>query len=156
MLFLEKKNDVTIMYSDRTRHAPITKDKAPAFRWCDEAKAHVSCEQGGGSTIGRPATETKGQNIQKGKALAKELITKSAWKIEDLKERLAIATGITRPNDLQAMVRYAEESAEGIDRVRAQCGKRPIHILGRMKDAHELKQKIEKEYQENRQAKLQD
>lgn len=44
VLFLDKEREVTMVYSTRTRRAPITKSIAPCFRWCDETKAHLSVD----------------------------------------------------------------------------------------------------------------
>jgi hypothetical protein len=42
-LRLEKNADgVTVVYSDRARHAHIPKEKGTCFKWCDEAQMHVS------------------------------------------------------------------------------------------------------------------
>lgn len=42
-LRLEKDSEgVTIMFADTSRSVHITKKQAPGFRWCDEAKCHVS------------------------------------------------------------------------------------------------------------------
>ena len=46
-LRIEKKDGVSIVYSDRNRGADIPKDTAPRFLWSDEHKMHVSAETSG-------------------------------------------------------------------------------------------------------------
>lgn len=97
VLFLEKKNDVTIMYSDRTRHAPITKDKAPAFRWCDEAKAHVSCKQGVAQAV---------RNQLSGKAIP--------FEVEDLQQLLPQYGGKVTRKNVNAIAKIAGASVRTV------------------------------------------
>lgn len=42
VLFLDKESEVTMVYSTRTRRAPITKQEAPCFAWSEKDMAHVS------------------------------------------------------------------------------------------------------------------
>lgn len=48
-LSLEKDGDVTVVWSDKNRRAPIPKDKGSRYEWSDEHKMHVSTTAGGRS-----------------------------------------------------------------------------------------------------------
>lgn len=41
-LRLDKGDEVTVVWSDRNRHAPIPKDKGPRFAWSDEHGMHIT------------------------------------------------------------------------------------------------------------------
>jgi hypothetical protein len=43
-LLLEKDGEITVVWSEKQRGAPITKDEGPRFRWDDSAGMHVSCD----------------------------------------------------------------------------------------------------------------
>jgi hypothetical protein len=43
-LKLEKSGEVTLVWSEKNRRAPITKDKGPAFVWSDEHLMHISAD----------------------------------------------------------------------------------------------------------------
>lgn len=43
-LRLEKTNEITVIYSEKMRRAPILKKDGPRFRWSDADGMHVSCE----------------------------------------------------------------------------------------------------------------
>jgi hypothetical protein len=45
-LRLDKTDEVTCIWSDKQRRAPIPKGTGPCFRWSDESRMHVSCETG--------------------------------------------------------------------------------------------------------------
>lgn len=51
-LSLEKEDEVTIVWSNKQRRAPIDKKTGPRFRWDDELKMHVSVEP-----VDRPANK---------------------------------------------------------------------------------------------------
>lgn len=44
-LRLDKTNDITTIWSDKQRRAPIPKGSGPSFCWSDEHQMHVSCNQ---------------------------------------------------------------------------------------------------------------
>ncbi len=46
-LRLEKDGDITVVWSDKNRRAPIPKNKGPRFEWSDKHGMHVSTESGG-------------------------------------------------------------------------------------------------------------
>lgn len=46
-LRLDKDNQVTVMWSEKQRGAPIFKDKGPSFQWSDDKQMHVSCGSAG-------------------------------------------------------------------------------------------------------------
>jgi hypothetical protein len=43
-LRLDKDGEATVIWSAKQRGAPIPRDKAPAFHWCDQAAMHVSTD----------------------------------------------------------------------------------------------------------------
>jgi hypothetical protein len=43
-LRLEKSGEITVVFSDKNRRAPIQKENGPRFVWSDEAGMHVSTE----------------------------------------------------------------------------------------------------------------
>jgi hypothetical protein len=59
-LRLDKKNGVTVVWSEKQRRAPIPKKTGPCFAWSDSEKMHVTVPNPGSekaeSTQGRPAT----------------------------------------------------------------------------------------------------
>lgn len=44
-LRLEKSGEITVVFSDKNRRAPILRDNGPRFVWSDEAGMHVSTDQ---------------------------------------------------------------------------------------------------------------
>jgi hypothetical protein len=82
VLFLDKEREVTMVYSTRTRRAPITKQNAPCFQWSDEEKSHVSVD----FKMVRATVQQKG-----GKAIP--------FEVEDLQNVLPMYGGkVTRRN----------------------------------------------------------
>jgi hypothetical protein len=49
-LRLDKTNEITTIWSEKQRRAPIPKGSGPSFTWSDEAQMHVSCQPGPTST----------------------------------------------------------------------------------------------------------
>jgi hypothetical protein len=100
VLFLDKDNEVTVVYSTRTRRAPITKQNAPCFKWCDEAKAHVSVDYKSARS-GRLESNQKG-----GRAIP--------FEVEDLQKILPQFGGkVTRAN-VNDIAREAESSVRTV------------------------------------------
>jgi hypothetical protein len=46
-LRLKKSDEITVVFSEKMRKAPILEKDGPRFRWSDEAADHVSCETAG-------------------------------------------------------------------------------------------------------------
>ena len=46
-LRLRKSDEITVIFSEKMRKAPILEKDGPRFRWSDEAGMHVSCETAG-------------------------------------------------------------------------------------------------------------
>jgi len=58
-LRLEKTDDVTVVWSDRNRRAPIPKATGPRFMWSNECGMHVSTEAKAASKATAKATELR-------------------------------------------------------------------------------------------------
>lgn len=90
-LRLEKSSDgVTLMFADTSRSVHITKKNAPGFKWCDDARAHVTVL----STFGAMAAEKEKEELQE---IAKFVFETKPQGVSytQLCESIAIAKGIS-------------------------------------------------------------
>ncbi|HNU52524.1 MAG TPA: hypothetical protein PKJ98_16660 [Verrucomicrobiota bacterium] len=74
-LRLEKVEEITTVWSDKNRRAPITKANGPRFTWSDEAGMHVSTDQEP-VKIGRPKDYTPDELVD---LLPDTGLSTSAW-----------------------------------------------------------------------------
>jgi phage/plasmid primase-like uncharacterized protein len=70
-LRLDKTNDVTTIWSEKQRRAPIFKGTGPSFRWDDQLQMHVSCEpSANGKKPGAPSLQDQIATINSHEFLA--------------------------------------------------------------------------------------
>ena len=155
VLMMEKVNERTVIYSTRTRRAPILKENAPAFRWSDEKKAHVSCKTKP-KTIEPKGPKARAKEKAERMTRAKEWLMGeamvSALTISSIHDTLESHFELSREQDRRNVIGFVQDTGSELERVKARKGKIDVWILGSSKKAHELKHKIETEYQQNQQA----
>lgn len=125
------------------------------WRELDDVEAAQVAAEGGEKKNGpQERSKEKADRIRRAKEWLMGACLRSALLVQDIHNRLELEFELTREQDRRNVIRFVEETGSGLDRVRAMKGKLRIWILGRTKEAHEMKVKIEKEYEESKQSKI--
>lgn len=151
VLFLDKENEVTMVYSTRTRRAPITKQKAPCFEWSDDAKAHVSCVNAFGQAKAKAPTSE--DRMDMAVAHLRTLLVENVWEIHELHNLINAKFSIGQ-NARQKAISIAAESVPGTDKVKPKAGRTAPWIIGPMQKVAERRLKMEQEFEAQKQKKI--
>ena len=154
VLMLEKKDERTVIYSTRTRRAPILKEKAPCFEWSDDAKAHVSCVNRvaeGSSKKAKAPTASKRMDMAV--SHLRTLIAESVWEVNELHGLIDAKFGIGY-NNRTKVIKQAAESVPGSDRVKPKAGRTAPEIVGPLQKVAERRLKMEQEFEAQKQQKI--
>lgn len=154
VLMLEKKEERTLVFSTRTRRAPILKDSAPCFEWSDEAKAHVSCvNQFAADTGKKNKMPNASERMDMAVSHLKTLITESVWEVHELHSLIQAKFNIGQ-NNRQKVIKIAAESVPGVDRVKPKAGRTAPEIIGPLQKVTERRLKMEQEFETEKQQKI--
>ncbi len=101
-LRLDKVGDVTTMWSDKQRRAPIPKESGPCFSWSDSAGMHVSCE-----TLQRTKDAEKAETLQMlaDDAFSERPSMRYADLVSTLKKTMRVSTA-TAERKVQEMAKF--------------------------------------------------
>lgn len=122
----------------------------------DSEASEVMDESGSGKDGIQKRAREKADRIKRAKDWLMANCRTGAMLLQEIHNRLELDFGLSREQDRRNVIRFVEETGSDIDRVKARKGKVDAWILGRTKEAHEQKVKIEKEYAENQQSKFND
>lgn len=153
VLMLEKKKEQTIVYSTRTRRAPILKEEAPCFEWSDEIKAHVSCDNLISNKEVKSKNLSASDRFDKAVSYLRGLIESDVWEVHELHSILKSKFDLGDNNRRKA-ISMASESSRGTDRVKPKAGRTSPWLVGPIDKVAEKRVRMEQEYEEKRQGEI--
>lgn len=152
VLMLEKENERTVIYSTRTRRAPILKDSAPAFEWSDDAKSHVSCVNPSTKTAtGRP--KTKDQREALATQEVKTWISEDAHKVAEINEKIQLIYGLGK-NSWGSIIKQAESLVKDTLREKLYLGQSRCELIGPTKKVVKMRHQMEADFEKEKQQEL--
>lgn len=151
VLVLEKKNEQMMIYSTRTRRAPILKENAPCFEWSDEAKTHVSCLNSFMQSK-KGKAPTAENRMDMAVSHLRTLLVENVWEIHELHNLINAKFNIGQ-NARQKAISIAAESVPGTDKVKPKAGRTAPWIIGPIQKVAERRVKMEQEFEAQKQQK---
>ena len=99
-------------------------------------------------------SKDKAKRVKDAKVWLMSHCIKSADLLSNINNFLETEFQLTRDQDKRSVIKFVEETGNAIERVVAIKGKIRVCIVGESQKAHELKVKIEREYEQNKQVKI--
>jgi len=154
VLILEKKEEKTMVYSTRTRRAPIIKGEGPCFEWSDEAMAHVSCD----SPLIEPsktksAKPSMNKRIDMAISYVKELLTNDAYEMHELHSIIESKFDIGL-NNRKMIITQAAEAIHGTDKRRPKAGRAAPWVVGPAEKVARKCLELEQNFESEKQGEL--